>query len=606
MKRTVVICILIALIALAALPCATVFAATDGANMCLINPVAVCAIGNNLFVADNVDDANSQSVILCFDISGDKPQNLFTYTVNKPIKNLSDVNGQLCVIFADSFTLMNLTQTSLSEATTFENVQAADVTYGKFANQDTQYFVGTKDGQHHLFRFDGEKFVQTDSYDTPNPLSCTTYNGQIYFLHGSTCKRFNGTYLDTTDGFNTDNLFVSGFTSPMGLFTCEINEEKRIAAYNEHNIYSLKEANGYAFEIPLLTNYANDIIDICFQNDKLFVLNSLNQVEILAYQTNGFETTNEKIGTDCISLDIKQPNNFSGFTLAKPKGYPTNIVYKTEFDNSIDEIKTEYYGEFVILDFDGSENLEYYYVLLDGKFGWVAKSDKNVNAQTDTKIEIINNNVSSDVQYHAKFISANAVHIYDLPLTDSNYTTFTQSLDDPQDVVVLQKFVEELSDGSTAEWYYVGYGENKRGFILSKNVGKFYASGKIDTEGTPVIGYQKINASLFEAVKLYATSDLLPNETVYNEAGEIKLYSGTRVVVVRQEKNASFVEIRQNDGTTTYGWVNSANLIGTHGITTNAIVGITILSVAVVLAVVLVSVFTMRKKRRVKVNETEE
>ncbi|MGN1066772.1 MAG: GW dipeptide domain-containing protein, partial [Candidatus Fimimonas sp.] len=329
-------------------------------------------------------------------------------------------------------------------------------------------------------------------------------------------------------------------------------------------------------------------------------------VEIFAHDGNDWETTNQKIGTDVISLNVAEPKNFSGFTLAKPTGYPTNIVYRTEFESSVSEIKTEYYDEFIILDFDGSDDLDYYYVLVGDKFGWVAKSGKNVTAQTDDKIEIINNKVSSEVQFNAKFTSANAVHVYELPRTNSNYTTFTQSLDDPQDAVVLQKFVETLADGTTAEWYYVAYGEGQRGFVLTKNVGKFYTSGSIDTDGTPVLGYKKINASLFEAVKLFATSELVSTETVHNDAGEIKLYSGTMVVVVREEKGASFVEIRQNDGSTTYGWVKSANLIGTHDITTNAIVGITILSVAVVLSLVLVGVFTTRKKRRRVVDDSAE
>ncbi|MGN1066822.1 MAG: hypothetical protein ACI4QH_03330, partial [Candidatus Fimimonas sp.] len=139
MKKFVVIFV-IALLALAILPSATVYAATDeGANLCLINPVAVTAIGNKLFVADNVDDANNQSVILCFDISADKPQSLFTHSVNQPIKNMSNVNGQLCVIFENGFSLMEIAEDGLNEVSATENVQAADVTFGNREGTPTQF-----------------------------------------------------------------------------------------------------------------------------------------------------------------------------------------------------------------------------------------------------------------------------------------------------------------------------------------------------------------------------------------------------------------------------------------------------------------------------------
>ena len=606
MKKFVVI-LVIALLALAILPCATVYAATDeGANLCLINPVAVTAIGNKLFVADNVDEANNQSVILCFDISADKPQSLFTHSVNQPIKNMSNVNGELCVIFENGFSLLELAEDGLTEISSTENVQAADVTFGNWNGTNTQYMLGKKDGQEHLFRWDGANFVNVDSTTTQNPVACTEHNGKIYFLYNETCKRFNGTFFDTADIFNKSNLFVPG---GMGIFSYQIENgeetESNVAVYNKKDVYALSETSTICIFNERLLTYNNGIVDLCFGNGKLFVLNELNQVEIFAHTANGWESANQKIGTDVISLNVAEPKDFSGFTLAKSTGYPTNIVYRTEFKNSVSEIKTEYYDEFIILDFDGSEGLDYYYVLVGDKFGWVAKGGKNVTAQTDDKLEIINNNVSSEVQFNAKFTSANAVHVYDLPLSGSNYTTFTQTLDDPQDAVVLQKFVETLSDGTTAEWYYVAYGNNQRGFVLTKNVGKFYASGSVDTEGTPVVGYKKINASLFEAVKLFATSDLDSAETLHDDAGEIKLYSGTMVVVVREEKGASFVEIRQNDGSTTYGWVKSANLIGTHDITTNAVVGITILSVAVVLLLVLVGVFKTRKKRRISEDSAE-
>ena len=65
------------------------------------------------------------------------------------------------------------------------------------------------------------------------------------------------------------------------------------------------------------------------------------------------------------------------------------------------------------------------------------------------------------------------------------------------------------------------------------------------------------------------------------------------------------MEIRKNDGSTSYGWIPTDNLIGLHQITTNAIVGLSILGVALILTVVFVVLFVKRKKIRIKVEDDD-
>lgn len=96
------------------------------------------------------------------------------------------------------------------------------------------------------------------------------------------------------------------------------------------------------------------------------------------------------------------------------------------------------------------------------------------------------------------------------------------------------------------------------------------------------------------------------SEAICDEYGDvIKLYSGSQVVAVKEENNATFVEIRKNDGSTSYGWIPTDNLIGLHQITTNAIVGLSILGVALILTVVFVVLFVKRKKIRIKVEDDD-
>ena len=91
-------------------------------------------------------------------------------------------------------------------------------------------------------------------------------------------------------------------------------------------------------------------------------------------------------------------------------------MYKTtDASTSISEIKTDYTGQFIILDFEGAEDLPFYYVLIGDKFGWVQKSDGVTLPQNDSRLTIVNTQISQDVTYKAKFTSLNTVFIYRCP-----------------------------------------------------------------------------------------------------------------------------------------------------------------------------------------------
>lgn len=609
MKKTCFLCILIALLVLAILP-GTAFADTiSGANVRLINPVAVAAVGNCVFVADNVDEG--QSVIHGIDISGSNPQRKYFYTTEKPVVNIAEVNGDLYVMYADCVDVLSVGDTQLTLKFSYAETDVTDYTYNTLLGYSTALYA------------QGRIFYKTDSEDFPadsraenalSLLTASTSDGTyVYFTkneNGATAlKRIKmsvqaGALRDIyeqNDKLNANGVNYGTAFSLKGMFNYTVNGQNNVALFGGNSVRTLTELSGEFSASTEIIGSETQILDGAFCANKVVLLNSEYKLDVYQYnnETARFELQ-FTVGTDTISQIVPDSAKLTGFTLAKSLGYPTNIAYRTADDaTSIPNVLIDLTDQFVILNYDGAENSDFYYVLIGDKFGWIEKSKGAVVPENDENLQIIDNKVSGDVTYNAKFISANAVFVYQLPLSHSAYTTFSQSITNPQSALILQKFVEQKSDGTTVEWFYVAYGENnsQRGFVPCQNVGKFHVSAAEDG-GMPVLGYRKINASLFEAVKLYATSAMKDNETIYNEAGEIKLYSGTHVVVVRQENNASFIEIRQNDGTTTYGWVESKHLIDMHSITTNAIVGISILSVAVLLSVIFVSVFVKRRRRR--------
>lgn len=614
MKKVFAIAILLTVAVLAVSPAAA-FAETSGtaatANLRLVNPVAIASVGDKLFVADNIDQDNNQSVVLCFDVSTSVPQYLFTHSTSKRITNISEVDGKLCIIHPDCVELYAVEQNSLgseNQSQIGNTPDVVDVTFGTITfgtmQQNTEYYVGGSEQK--LFYSDGTQFNPVVS--TPEAIACLEFETYIYFLYGGgICKRFDTSRPTFTesDSFNQNVSFVSGF-KPTGIFSCTAENENRLVVHDKTSLYYLVQTSSvnYAFDQPLFQYNSENrtIVDVCSNGSKVFVLNSANEVEIYSQDADGFHREETTIGTDTITVGETLPSGFDGFTLAKSTGYPTNIVYKTTDETTtVAEILTDYTNQFIILHFDGAEELPFYYVLVGNKFGWVKKSDGATSAENDSKVAIIDT-VPQDVTYKAKFISANSVSIYELPLSDSNHETFNQTLNNARDVEILQKFTEVAADESVVEWYYVSYGEGKKGFIQSGNVGQFYAASSIEA-GIPYLDDMKINSSLFEAVKIYLTSDMLENEAICDEQGNlVKLYSGATVKALRNEKDATYIEVEHN-GKLCYGWIPSDNLIGRHRVTTNAAVGLCILAAATVCALVFVFLFLKRKNKKHNSNE---
>lgn len=597
MKKLLGICISLILIVVAIVPnCVIATASTNGADNIIhfLNPTAIAIVGNNLFVADNIED--NHSAILCFDVSGATPIYKYTHEVNGSVNNLSaNGNDAFFAILSekvgdkvvDKVVEFEVnTNSEITQKSVYEVENAIDVTVGVYtSNANTIYILTTDD----LLRITKNGTARITTSKLNNAKGCIAlndstgkpsniyhlYNNEVYLLEGADANYAGSlSILNKPSGFEAAGLFVWN-NGELGIFT------KNSVSYID------RSANA---SLVALLDYNDEIRDVASQNNKLFILSGKNKIEIFA-QTNGAFDLTATIGSETVERAV--PTQYTSFTLARSNGYPTNIVYKTTADSSVSELISDA-DEYIILGFDGDEDCGYYYVLVGNNFGWVKKSDNAETVENDGKIQVINTNVSNDtVDYKTKFNSLNAVYIYELPRENSNYTIFEQSATSMQEVTILQKFTELTQNGEKV-WYYVLYGEGELGFVNAESVGRFYLS--INSDEIKGIGARKINSTLFSAVKVYATEDLDDNELAYTpEGNEITLYSGQRVFLISEGEGWSFIQIESNDGTTAFGYVKSNRLINVNDITTNAIVGLSLLGVAIVIAIILLTVFVNRK-----------
>lgn len=573
------------------------FAATTSSNsesiIHFLNPTSIAIVGNDLFVADNIED--NHSAILCFDVSSNTPVYKYTHEVDGSVINLSAKGSDgLFAIVSDKIvekdTIVEFavnTSGEISQKSTYEVANAVDVTTGLLgSNQDTVYILSADN----LLRIMPNGSISTITSDKlSNTKGCVTLNDSngkpsyICYLSGNDFKIFDGANYDN---YNLDILNKPTGFNAVGLFVWNDNE---LGVFTKNSVsYIDRSANA---SLVTLMEYSDEIRDAASQNDKLFVLSGKNKVEIYTQTNNAFDLT-ATIGSETVERTV--PTKYTSFTLAHSNGYPTNIVYKTTADTSVTDIITDA-SEYIILGFDGDADCNYYYVLIDNNFGWVKKSDNAETVENDAKIEVIDTQVSNNsIEYKTKLNSLNAVYIYELPRESFDHVVIQQTATTMMEVTVLQKFTETKDDGDKV-WYYVSYGDGEYGFVNAESVGHFYLSANLDE--IQVVGAKKVNSSLFAAVKVYATSDLDDDNLAYtSEGNQIKLYSGERVVLVSEGEGWALIQVEYSDGTTAFGYVTANRLIDVHSITTNAIVGLSLLGAAIVIAVIMLVIFSNRKK----------
>ena len=138
------------------------------------------------------------------------------------------------------------------------------------------------------------------------------------------------------------------------------------------------------------------------------------------------------------------------------------------------------------------------------------------------------------------------------------------------------------------------------GFVPAASVGKIYSTGIAeDVTLEPDTPRAKINATLFDEVSVFLTSELNENEKTVFPGTDVlvELASDTVVNILKKENNASYIQIVYQDGSMVYGWVSDQYLIPINSLTTNEIVGLSLVGAAAVLIIIFAVAFNCRKKR---------
>ena len=613
-----------------------VFADSEPANTAediiyFLNPTAITTVGDYLFVADKIED--NRSAILCFDIANDSPVYKYTHEVDGNVTNLAaKSNSELYAILSDKIVELSVGN-SLTETNSWNVANAVDVAYcvDILASEGkTEYILKVEE----LVRNNVSGNIVTFT----NGIACVAIDNNVYYLYEDNsniyCKNYDGNqHTHPKNGLNnaqpTDPTYYLTSFAPKGMF---VWEGDKVTLFDDSLIRYIKFDEETCSLLTLL-NYTSagninpenaSIEDVATHNNRLYILNDKNKIEVYKnVETNGFELV-ATIGSDEVQQNVPTANDYTSFTLVRAKGYPANIVFKTTGENSLADIETEA-TEYIVIGYDGASASHFYYVFVrdvngNYKFGWVKKSDNAESLGDDDKLEVVNTNWSNDsnVQYKTSFTTLNAVYIYDVPCSQYQGHTFTQTASNRTEVTVWQQFEEINSDGNIT-WLYVSYkdGETtKTGFVRNTDVGKF----SIHVENTKIIADCKINSTLFSSVRVYMFND--PDKmtddniavfrvptvqkdengndvTVYVEEAVPPLYSGHRVSVISEENGIALIQIiRKSDNAVAFGYVYSNQLIGVDEITTNAAVGLTLLTIAIVLAVVLIVVYVQRRKKK--------
>ena len=597
---------------------------TESHDIYLIDPTAVATVGNYLYIADNVD--GSQGVVMRFEIAanGQPTKDTTVLTTGKRIVGLSgsDIRiteadgtiGTLYVIYESEAVLYDVAADgSLSENTqtfthitdaTIGNKTLVDVTVRLHTNDAKAIYVLYNDSID-LYVVDKDGKIETGSLPIKNGKSLFYSEGYIYFIsevnNVSICQRIGSLGLIDRSYTAPANIAPTGGFS----FKTEDGQTAIPALYNKTDIEFLQGVGSDKANFATLNG--NDdltVLDIAAVTSTVFVLDSNKQVRVyVKTTTENFKRTDIHVGSDTVSQSFPtDQTKFTAYTLARSKGYPTNIVYRTtDTATSIAKVEDKFDGTFIVLDYDGSTSCPYYYVLIGNKFGWVKKSSAEATPGTDEKIAVISSKVNDTVSLKAKLSTLSNVYVYALPFGEADNFTYTQSANDMTEVDLLQTF-KQTTDEGVVTWYYISFddeGTTRKGFVKQDDLGHFSVDPK-STIGLEVEKSNlKINATLFEAVTVYATADMTQGAELYNANGIVKLYSGDRVFLVEKSEDgrAAMICILHKDNAVDYGWIDANRLINVNSITANTIAGLSFLGGAIILGILLLVVFKIKKKK---------
>ncbi len=565
MNKYLAILLIFALLMCSLLGCTTLaYASTDdsASDIHLVNPSSVVVIQDNLYIADNVTD--NSCVVLQFDLSSDVPAYTTMFSFEGNIALMRSYDNVLYILLGDKYVSYDTT----TEVSTTTDTAITDIAI--FSYNDNSY-------------------------------TYTIQNGTVY--RGSANKGWDATSMAISD--NTLHLLWGAENATVSLVQDgDINESYTSGSNNTYNAISVLgdkivqfSSNNITIDGLAVTTNSSDIQSVAIHNDSLLILSG-NTLTQYTTTDNITYTPGYIIGSDTVSISVPSLDDITKYTLVQSNGYPTNIVYKTTDASSVENLIELTSEKVLILSYEGSQNIGYYYVYTDNGFGWIKKGSSTI--AEESTLHVIDTNISSIVSYTAKLISPYSVTIYSLPDTQYVRTTFTQSTTTPTTVNLLQ----QITDSASTTWYYISYtlkDTTQYGYVTSGAIGYIYSSGTTSNivldANTP---YLKIDSTLQGDVNIYLTKELTQGTQLVDDNGDTIVLAGdTRVSVITVAEHSSYIQVTAS-GNTYYGWVSNNCLIPTGSLTTSTIVGLILLGVAIVLTITTVVIVKTRKNNIVK------
>lgn len=541
---------------------ATVYAAKYATNTHLADAVSLTTHKDKLLIADNVD---GNGVVHIFDETGNS--------------KFTELSGEIVQITASDDYIYILQQTKLSLAVLNTNrtlnivrsITLTGTTVEKIAlSNDYVYFLvrGTSN--------DSVRRMTNAEITSSTIISASTWFGRL--VKATDIAYADGwLYVLTSEGILSRNELNGNEMESLPMAST-----KAITSYGK-TLYEIGQntING------MLVDGTVSFVWIHFAKDnEIYILCGDGKVRLYIKEETGYVDSGVLLGSN--EVDIALPfdhlsGSLSSVVLAQATGYPSNVLYEPTrlSDNTIKHsyrILTNS-ETFLILNYSAAQNLQYYYIFLDGKFGFVETSAK-INI-----LEPVSPSIATQKNAHQ---TLNVYRLPDekLPYRTNNFTTDVQ--------VSISCDLKNFTSANSAKWSYASVTDGNTtvtGFVLSADL-------KPDTT-SPSITYKfaYANPSIGESLAILA--DIGFGEELY------QLRNGQRVRVYYDIGEYSFVRFYITEKDFVEGYVLSSLLIY-NGLTHNQAIGL-----ALCLSLALLVVFTLfiaarRKKHKNKQKQADE
>lgn len=452
-----------------------------------------------------------------------------------------------------------------------------------------------------LAAIDGKTFtvVQTMSLGSHNILQIAVSETYLYFLvkdsSSDSIKRMEQSQLSSAAAIVSSTWFgrLKGATS-LAFAGGWLN------VLTDEGILARNEVNGDEAEILLkpstqyLTSYGENLFQVGTHTidgilvdgnvvltqvyhtsaTKFYALCGDGKVRQFQKTETGYEDLKVLLGSS--EVNIALPFNHVSDTLQNPvlassAGYPSNVLYEpAQLADSALKHSYRVLGDetFLILNYNASEDAQYYYIFFDGKFGFVEISEQITIHETVSPL------IKTQINSHQ------TLNVYSLPDEKLPYRLYAYATDVQ---VSISATIHSFTSRNNSKWCFATVTDGTvttKGFVLSADLKPDTTSGSVTYK------FAYANPSIGEGVSVF--SDVNGEEF-------LSLRSGERVRVYYVAGEHSFVRYYINETDFIEGYVLNSKIIYS-GLTHNQTLGLA-LFLAFLLLLTFVIVVTVRRKK---------